>query len=160
MGSRRPVPRASPMRGCQAPFELLKSSVIRFDLHDRYHLLVAASWPVFALTAFAFVMVLNVVFALLYALGPGAVQNLATGESGRPALLRRRSGFRLAGRLLFDDITSRHTANACQGYGQNLALGAKPKRISFPIRTAGFDPHVIGTLSDRLFQILHLKLPS
>jgi hypothetical protein len=68
MGSRRPVPRASPMRGCQAPFELLKSSVIRFDLHDRYHLLVAASWPVFALTAFAFVMVLNVIFAL----GPGA----------------------------------------------------------------------------------------
>jgi inward rectifier potassium channel len=80
MSSRRPVRRANPMRGRQAPFELLKSGVARFDLRDRYHLLVAASWPAFALTAFAFVIVLNVIFALLYALRPGAVQNLTTGD--------------------------------------------------------------------------------
>jgi inward rectifier potassium channel len=80
MSSRRPERRANPMRGRQAPFELLKSGVTRFDLRDRYHLLVAAAWPVFALTAFAVVMALNIIFALLYALRPGAVQNLATGD--------------------------------------------------------------------------------
>jgi inward rectifier potassium channel len=80
MSSRRPERRANPMRGRQAPFELLKRGVARFDLRDRYHLLAAAPWPAFALVAFAFVMVLNVIFALLYALRPGAVQNLATGD--------------------------------------------------------------------------------
>jgi hypothetical protein len=53
--------------------KLLKSGVTRFALCDRYHLLVATSWSVFALTAFAFVMVLNVIFTLLYALRPAAV---------------------------------------------------------------------------------------
>jgi inward rectifier potassium channel len=68
------------MRGRQAPFELRKRGVARFDLRDRYHLLAAASWPAFALTAFVVVVALNVIFALLYALRPGAVQNLATGD--------------------------------------------------------------------------------
>jgi inward rectifier potassium channel len=80
MSSRRSERRANPMRGRQAPFELRKSGVARFDLRDRYHLLVAAPWPAFALAAFAIVMALNVIFALLYALRPGAVQNLATGD--------------------------------------------------------------------------------
>src|SRR5271163_557578 len=80
MKSRRPERRANPMHGRRVPFELLKRGVARFDLRDRYHLLVAAPWPAFALTAFAVVVALNVIFALLYALQPGAVQNLATGD--------------------------------------------------------------------------------
>jgi inward rectifier potassium channel len=75
MISRKPERRANPMRGRQASFELLKSGVVRFDLRDRYRLLVAAPWP-----AFSVVMALNIIFALLYALRPGAVQNLAAGD--------------------------------------------------------------------------------
>jgi inward rectifier potassium channel len=80
MSSRRPERRASQMRGRQGSIELRKSGVARFDLRDRYHLLVAAPWPAFALTAFAVVMALNFIFALLYTLQPGAVQNLAPGD--------------------------------------------------------------------------------
>jgi inward rectifier potassium channel len=80
MNSRKPEQRANPMRGREAQFQLLKSGVVRFDLRDRYHLLVAAPWSAFALTVFAVVIALNTIFALLYALRPGAVQNLATGD--------------------------------------------------------------------------------
>jgi inward rectifier potassium channel len=80
MSSHRSEWRAEAMRGRQAPFELRKSGVARFDLRDRYHLLVAAPWPAFALVAFTVVVTLNVIFGLLYALRPGAVQNLAAGD--------------------------------------------------------------------------------
>jgi inward rectifier potassium channel len=38
------------------------------------------SWPAFIAAAFLFAIGLNVIFALLYAARPGAVQNLATGD--------------------------------------------------------------------------------
>jgi inward rectifier potassium channel len=80
MNSRRPERRASQMRGRQGSIELRKSGVARFDLRDRYHLLVAAPWPAFALATFVLVMALNFIFALLYSLQPGAVENLAAGD--------------------------------------------------------------------------------
>ncbi len=80
MSSPRPQRRAKPMRVRQVAFDLRKSGVARLDLRDRYHLAVAAPWSVFIFAAFVFVMALNAVFALLYALRPGAVHNLATGD--------------------------------------------------------------------------------
>lgn len=80
MSSRKPGRRANRMHVREASFDLRKSGVARFDLRDRYHLAVAAPWPAFVLAAITFVVALNVVFALLYALKPGAVQNLAQGD--------------------------------------------------------------------------------
>jgi inward rectifier potassium channel len=80
MSSRKTEPRANRMRIRQTPFDLRKKGVARLDLRDRYHLAVSASWPVFVLAALTIVLGLNVVFALLYALEPGAVANLATGD--------------------------------------------------------------------------------
>jgi inward rectifier potassium channel len=80
MSSRKPERRANRMRVRQTPFDLRKKGVARFDLRDRYHLAVAAPWPAFVLAAVIIVMALNIIFALLYALKPGAVANLAAGD--------------------------------------------------------------------------------
>jgi inward rectifier potassium channel len=76
----RSEPRANRMRIRQASIDLRKSGVVRFDLRDRYHLAVSAPWVAFILVAFCAVMALNTIFAILYSLRPGAVQNLETGD--------------------------------------------------------------------------------
>ena len=61
-------------------FDLHKTGVERFDWRDPYHLAVTISWPVFAGLAFGGLLVLNFIFAGLYLLQPGAIQNLPPGD--------------------------------------------------------------------------------
>jgi len=74
----RQVPRSMQVR--IGAFDLRKTGVARFDLRDPYHLAVTLSWPAFILTFITVLVVINSIFAFLYALRPGAVQNLATGD--------------------------------------------------------------------------------
>jgi inward rectifier potassium channel len=64
-------------------FDLHKTGVERFDWRDPYHLAVTISWPVFAGLAFGGLLALNAVFAALYLLEPGAIQNLPPGDLAR-----------------------------------------------------------------------------
>ena len=82
-GARPPPAVLPPSRTMQvrdAPFEVRKRGVARFDLSDPYHLAVTVSWPAFIGLAFGSAMALNIVFAALYDLRAGAVQNLAQGD--------------------------------------------------------------------------------
>jgi hypothetical protein len=45
-----------------------------------------------------------------------------------------------------------------QGGTQNFSLGREPVRLSVSVRAAAFYPKMIGTFTDRLFQILHHQL--
>ncbi len=64
-------------------FDLHKTGVERFEWRDPYHLAVTISWPVFAALAFGGLLALNAVFAALYLLKPGAIQNLPPGDLAR-----------------------------------------------------------------------------
>lgn len=64
-------------------FDLHKTGVERFDWRDPYHLAVTISWPVFAGLAFGGLLVVNAIFAALYLLEPGAIQNLPPGDLAR-----------------------------------------------------------------------------
>ena len=64
-------------------FDLHKTGVQEFDWRDPYHLAVTITWPVFAGLAFGGLLVVNAVFALLYVLKAGAVQNLPSGDLAR-----------------------------------------------------------------------------
>jgi inward rectifier potassium channel len=75
--SRKP---ARPMRVRSDAFELHKTGVARFDLRDPYHFAVTLTWPVFFCAAVATMLALNIAFAGLYLLRPGAVQNLPPGD--------------------------------------------------------------------------------
>jgi len=61
-------------------FDLRKKGVARFDFRDPYHLAVTLSWPAFIIGAFVTLLGLNGIFAFLYTLRPGAVENLAPGN--------------------------------------------------------------------------------
>ena len=64
-------------------FDLHKTGVEAFDWRDPYHLAVTITWPVFTGLAFGGLLVVNTVFALLYVLKAGAVQNLPPGDLAR-----------------------------------------------------------------------------
>ena len=64
------------MRVANLAFDLHKRGVARFDLRDPYHLAVTLSWPAFFGLAFAAILALNLIFAVLYILRPDAVENL------------------------------------------------------------------------------------
>jgi inward rectifier potassium channel len=66
-----------------ATFDLHKTGVERFDWRDPYHLAVTVTWPMFAGLAFGGLVVVNAIFALLYLVAPGAVQNLPPGDWAR-----------------------------------------------------------------------------
>ncbi len=68
------------MRVRNGAFEMRKSGVARFDFRDPYHLAVTLSWPAFIVGAFGVLMILNTLFACLYTLRSGAVQNLPPGD--------------------------------------------------------------------------------
>ena len=82
MAPRRPAP-SRPMKVRDAAFDLHKTGVARFDIHDPYHFAVTISWPVFIAIALTSLFVVNIVFAVLYAWKPGAVQNLPPGDLAR-----------------------------------------------------------------------------
>jgi inward rectifier potassium channel len=80
MMARRPGPASQPMRIRHAAFDLHKTGVARYEFNDPYHLAVSLSWPAFVIGAFGCLIAINVVFATLYTLEPGAVQNLPKGD--------------------------------------------------------------------------------
>ena len=61
-------------------FDLHKTGVERFEWRDPYYLAVAVSWPVFVGLAFGGLLAVNAIFAVLYLLQPGAIQNLPPGD--------------------------------------------------------------------------------
>ena len=69
-----------PMTVRVGAFELRKAGVNRFDFRDTYHHAIETSWPRFFLALFAFDLLINVVFALLYLAGPDAIQNARPGS--------------------------------------------------------------------------------
>ena len=68
------------MRLSGSAHEIRKRGVARFDFSDPYHLAVTLSWPAFVITALLLLLTINLVFAGLYLLQPGAIQNLAPGD--------------------------------------------------------------------------------
>ena len=68
------------MKVRNAAFDIRKTGVARYDFRDPYHLAVSLSWPGFVLGAFGILLAVNTVFACLYVLRPGAVQNLPPGD--------------------------------------------------------------------------------
>jgi inward rectifier potassium channel len=75
--------RVRPMRVRKSAFALHKSGVAPFDLRDPYHLAVSLSWPAFIGAAFAGLFAINLGFAILYAIRPGAIDNLPPGDLPR-----------------------------------------------------------------------------
>lgn len=79
-----PSPKAHPIKAPPDPGRpvagtipnMLKIGVSRFDWRDPYHAALTLSWAPFAGVAVAAIILINATFALLYALVPGAVQNL------------------------------------------------------------------------------------
>jgi inward rectifier potassium channel len=61
-------------------FGLSKVGASRFDLRDPYHLAVSLPWFGFITMMLACWLAINLVFALLYVLSPGAVANTAPGS--------------------------------------------------------------------------------
>ena len=80
MKSRKPDQVSRPMRVRNSAFELRKTGVARFDLHDPYHIAVTLSWPAFIAIALGGLLAVNVIFAVLYSWEPGAVLNLRPGD--------------------------------------------------------------------------------
>jgi inward rectifier potassium channel len=80
MSSRKPRHQPKPIPIGRKEFGLSKVGVSRFDLRDPYHLAVSLPWPGFALLMLACWLAINLVFASLYLLGPGAVTNAAPGS--------------------------------------------------------------------------------
>lgn len=75
---REPTPRFTRLR--QGTFEVRKAGTSRFDIKDPYHLAVALPWPAFIACGLIAVLLINCTFAVLYAIRPGAVQNLPAGD--------------------------------------------------------------------------------
>jgi inward rectifier potassium channel len=61
-------------------FGISKLGVARFDIRDPYHLAVSLSWPAFTVAMLVCWLTINLIFALLYVLSPGAVANAAGGS--------------------------------------------------------------------------------
>jgi inward rectifier potassium channel len=80
MPSRIPRHKPKPIAVGRQEFRLSKLGVARFDFSDPYHMAVSLSWPAFALAMLICWLAINVVFALLYWVSPGAVSNAAPGS--------------------------------------------------------------------------------
>jgi inward rectifier potassium channel len=57
-------------------FVFSKKGVSRFDLRDPYHLAVSSTWPRFTLGMIAIYLAINLLFAGLFLLQPGSVNNV------------------------------------------------------------------------------------
>lgn len=71
--------RAEPLSGA-GNYEFAKHGVSRFDVRDPYHLAVTLTWPQFLGVFVALEAAINVLFALLYLAGPGAIANGRAGS--------------------------------------------------------------------------------
>src|SRR5208337_388288 len=70
----RPIPVGRP------EFGLAKLGVPRFDFRDPYHLAVSLTWPAFTAVMLGCWLAINLGFALLYVLSPGAIANARPGS--------------------------------------------------------------------------------
>jgi inward rectifier potassium channel len=61
-------------------FEFVKLNAKKFDWRDTYHLILTLSWPGFAGFVFGIYLLINLVFAALYMLGPHAIAEMAPGS--------------------------------------------------------------------------------
>jgi inward rectifier potassium channel len=61
-------------------FEFVKLNTEKFDWRDAYHLILTLSWPQFAAVVFGVYVAINVVFAVLYLLGPNSVAEMSPGS--------------------------------------------------------------------------------
>jgi inward rectifier potassium channel len=58
----------------------IKKGISRFDLRDPYHVAVTLSWPQFLAALLGLYLVVNLVFATLYTIVPGAITNARPGN--------------------------------------------------------------------------------
>ena len=72
-----PPPRID-LRGLTA----VKVGVSRFAIEDPYYLILAMRWPTFLLSVLLVFLATNLIFATLYWLAPGAVNNVGSGAFG------------------------------------------------------------------------------
>jgi inward rectifier potassium channel len=70
-----PVPRQKQARMQIGDYQFIKRGISRFDARDPYHLAITLSWPQFLLGLFGVYLAVNTIFAILYALVPGALTN-------------------------------------------------------------------------------------
>jgi inward rectifier potassium channel len=75
VGTRSQRDRETATRIRVGSYEMIKKGVSRFDLRDPYHLAIALSWPRFLALLLATYLLVNVVFAALFWVVPGAVAN-------------------------------------------------------------------------------------
>jgi len=61
-------------------YAFIKKGISRFDLRDPYHVAVTLTWPQFLATLLGVYLVVNVVFAVLYTIVPGAITNARPGN--------------------------------------------------------------------------------
>lgn len=61
-------------------FEFVKLNAQKFDWRDTYHLILTLSWPGFAGFVFGVYLLINLVFAVLYLLGPNAIGEMSPGS--------------------------------------------------------------------------------
>ena len=61
-------------------FEFVKLNAKQFDWRDTYGLILTLSWPAFAGVVFGTYLLINLVFAALYLLGPHAIAEMAPGS--------------------------------------------------------------------------------
>ncbi len=71
----RPAPRPRQARAQVGQFAYAKKGVGRFDFRDPYHLAVTLSWPQFILALLGTYLLVNLAFAVVYWLVPGAITN-------------------------------------------------------------------------------------
>ena len=61
-------------------FEFVKLNTEKFDWRDAYHLILTWSWPGFAGFVFCVYIAINLLFAILYLLGPDSIAEMAPGS--------------------------------------------------------------------------------
>jgi inward rectifier potassium channel len=61
-------------------FEFVKLNTEKFDWRDAYHLILTLTWPGFAAFVFCVYIAINLVFAILYLLGPNSIAEASPGS--------------------------------------------------------------------------------
>jgi inward rectifier potassium channel len=61
-------------------YAFIKKGISRFDLRDPYHVAVTLSWPQFLASLLGVYLAVNLVFAVLYTIVPGAITNARPGN--------------------------------------------------------------------------------
>jgi inward rectifier potassium channel len=73
-------PREHSARTTLGEYTFIKKGIRQFDLKDPYHLAVSLTWPRFLLVLLGLYLSVNVLFATLYTIVPGAITNAHPGS--------------------------------------------------------------------------------